>query len=740
MKGVTLNERVNNAMVNYLYTEFTFDVYKEHHSKRNDLTGEKADDIKAEYKRFKTLLRKYIDSPDNLSVEYTHSIGKDFGRLFSKGIQGLSKKYRGALMGDLVTDIDMVNCHPNILHMICERNDIDCPCLRTYILERDQILMNFSKMCNITKEQAKTYFLKATNDCQTSKIIMPFFNAYDAELKDIQKKIMKLPEFGFIMPHADEKDRNKQGSFINCVMCYYESQIIMDVKEFLEKKSFEVAALMHDGIMIYGNEYQNTTLKNELDAFVEEKWNYPFKFVYKEHQMCIEIPQHFEQPSICDNYQTIRDKFNQTHFKIINCQLYINDGEFGVMKWNKKQITDAYCHINADDKPEGSFISHWLANKDNTMRTFVTMDVFPNPALCPKNVYNLWEPFRMDKIMYIDMYKWEKCEVALEKILAHIKVLCNYETPIFNFMLDWIANMIQYPENKSVIPIIISEQGAGKSLMIELINNLLGEDKCLETEQPEEEVWGKFNGLMTKAFFVHLDELEYKHIMGNESRLKGLVTQPKITINDKGQSQIKIMSFHHFIATTNKPNPVPTSEDDRRKIIWEGSNDLIGNKEYFREMYRLIKDTDVLCTVWDFFKKREVPELIEISHFPFSEYHEELKKVSRDTVESWLEYYTICRITEGLIEVSTFHLWEHYQDFMKARNFKLEHMNYNGFSQKLSMLGKKINRKHPDAHMKTFIKGLNLRTLDITLLVQFYKIEGVEDSCRPQSFMIDDPE
>ena len=300
--------------------------------------------------------------------------------------------------------------------------------------------------------------------------------------------------------------------------------------------------------------------------------------------------------------------------------------------------------------------------------------------------------------------------------------------------------MIQYPENKSVIPIIISEQGAGKGLLIELLNNLIGRDKCLETEEPEENVWGKFNGLMTKAFFVHLDELEYKHVMGNESRLKGLVTQPTIVINDKGQSQITIKSFHHFIATTNKPNPVPTSADDRRKLIWEGSNDFKGNKDYFKEMYKLIENVDVLRTVWDFFKKRDVPEQITESNFPVSEYHEELKRVQRDHVESWLEHYTTCRIEEGVIKPTTFELWDHFQDYMKARNFKLEHMNYNGFSQRLSMLGKKINKQYPDAHFKTHsgTKTMRIRILDIKLLINYFNLE--EEINVITGNLIDDPE
>jgi len=742
MEEVTLKERVDRSMVKYLYTEWTFDSFKEHHCKRNDLTGEKADDIKSEYKRLKDLLRKFIDCPDGLNVEYKHSIGKDFGRVFGKGVQGLSKKYRGALMRDLVTDIDGVNFHPNILNMVCRDEGIDCPCLQSYILNRDTILEQFSRECNISRDQAKVYFLKATNDCVTTKIHFPFFNAYDAELKRIQKSIMKLSKFGFIIPHTDEKERNKQGSFINCVMCYYEWQILQDMKQFLEDRAFEVATLMHDGLMIYGNEYTNTTLLEELGEFINEKWSYLFKFVYKSHDTSIQMPQQFTQPDIAPNYQDIRDWFNRSHFKCgqnyICIEVFTKVGvkskkDEPLRVWNKKQITDQYCHLNADDK-DGSFIIHWLANKDSTMKFYVHMDVYPNKTECPEDVFNLWQPFYIEK----DISKrptYEDKKVELDKILNHIKILCNHDEGIYEFMLDWIANMLQYPQNKSVVPIIIGEQGAGKGILIDLLRHLIGEEKFLETDKPHEDVWGKFNAIMAGKYLVHLNELEYKHCIGNDSTIKGLVTQQTINIQAKGKDQITIKSFHHYIVTTNKPNPIQTCDGDRRNVIFEASSEKKGDKRYSNEMYKLIGDDDVLRTVWDYFTMREVKDRIGEEDFPILTYQEELKEQQRDPINFWFEDYIIDRVNDGRIKINGFALWENYQEYMKARNFKLEHTNINNFAQKVCRLGKKINETYPEAFVKVKVNGRNMYYLDFTLFGQYYDITVI-----PKCECIDDPE
>ena len=49
-------------------------------------------------------------------------------------------------------------------------------------------------------------------------------------------------------------------------------------------------------------------------------------------------------------------------------------------------------------------------------------------------------------------------------------------------------------------------------------------------------VWGNFNELMTDAFLVNINELEYNDAKKGESQFKALITDPNITINPKGHS------------------------------------------------------------------------------------------------------------------------------------------------------------------------------------------------------------
>ena len=69
-------------------------------------------------------------------------------------------------------------------------------------------------------------------------------------------------------------------------------------------------------------------------------------------------------------------------------------------------------------------------------------------------------------------------------------------------MKMWIAQMIQYPEIKSVCPVLISEDGAGKNTILEFLKRMLGEKKVMETTKPQDEVCGHFNSKMQDAFLL----------------------------------------------------------------------------------------------------------------------------------------------------------------------------------------------------------------------------------------------
>ena len=141
-------------------------------------------------------------------------------------------------------------------------------------------------------------------------------------------------------------------------------------------------------------------------------------------------------------------------------------------------------------------------------------------------------------------------------MLKHILILCNNEVPVYEYMLKCIAQMIQYPWVKSIMPTLISKEGAGKGTFFRLIGKMLG----------EQEMFGEILMALCKiAFLVNLNELSKKDSINALGAIKDL-------IKDHGMIAFKTRSFHRFIMTTNGDESITTTKDDRRNLIIQVMN------------------------------------------------------------------------------------------------------------------------------------------------------------------------
>ena len=228
------------------------------------------------------------------------------GRLFCGGsIQGLACEYRSLLMRDITTDIDMKNAHPVILKYICNKHTIPCPQLEYYIAHRDEILAKWTN-----KGIGKIAYLENTNNDKYSGAVLneaPEVNAslrlYANENKTIQKQLLSIPEYANIVNSIpDDKTWNRNGSAMNRILCYYENKILMHSCSVINEKNIEVATYMFDGLLVYGNHYDNTNLLLEIEKYVESKMpGLNMKWDYKKHDTIHYVPDDFDD-AIIDIY------------------------------------------------------------------------------------------------------------------------------------------------------------------------------------------------------------------------------------------------------------------------------------------------------------------------------------------------------------------------------------------------------------------------------------------------------
>jgi len=94
--------------------------------------------------------------------------------------------------------------------------------------------------------------------------------------------------------------------------------------------------------------------------------------------------------------------------------------------------------------------------------------------------------------------------------------------------------------------------------------------------------------------FVELSELAVAGDDYNKSfdNMKVLITDPMITVEQKGIEPFPIQSHSNFFATTNHDFTVRMSESDRRWACFETSSKYRGNWEYFDKLHELIRNED----------------------------------------------------------------------------------------------------------------------------------------------------
>jgi len=615
---------------------------------------------------------------------YSHSPTLMSGRLFSGGsLQGLPSTIRGLFMRDGIgTDIDMCNAHPVILRYICKLHNIPCPQLEYYISHREECLMKFE-----SREIGKIAYLTSLNkDTINRSNDLPLeFKKYDVEIKQIQKKLVQINDYSnLVLSVPKDKTYNKLGSAVNRIMCFFENIILQYAINIIIKKGIEIAILMFDGLMIYGDYYSDKRLLEEISYYIEE--NMPgleMKWVYKEHNMALKVPDDFIESEFSIETQNVTfedmaNEFEKTHLKIINKSLYVKHENNNIIFLTQAQLKMSYSHLSFDTPIYNQkgvivsintfpFINKWIGHTHDIRRKD-DIDIYPNIEDCPNHIFNLWTPFVGEVLTGSFLYK----VIELEEILYHIKILCNHDNNVYDYFIKWIAQMIQYPHIKTIMPTFISAQGSGKGTLFKLFEKMLGEDKVFETTNPSRDVWGDFNGMMSRCFLVNLNELSKKDTIEAEGKIKGLITDHTLAINQKGIPQYKIKSYHRFITTTNKEEPLNTGNGDRRNLIIRSSDEKKGDVLYFERIHKYLEDIDVIRSCYQYFKQIEGMDKFRDIPIPQTEYQNNLKELSKSPIEQWIESFTHEHSNETTIELLGTQIYELFIEWCILNGIKYE--------------------------------------------------------------------
>ena len=704
MSALALIENIHVPRAQYLLETYTFENFM-------TIYEGKKTDAKKEYDKIIKYLNMKVKKPNDWST-YGYCNGRVNGRLFGQNsIQGLKKEIRGFLTEKLTTDIDIANCHPVILLELCLKHEFECPNLKQYINNREDELKNIMSLDNISREHAKRKILISTNSNKKVHSSSGFFKNYDKEMKKLHKQFLDKECYAYIKDYANQDD-NFEGSFINHLLCINEENILKVMRDYCDKNDIKKHSLFFDGLMVCGD-INKSTLES-MEKYIKDNTEFStIKLTIKEPNHSFTMPEDFV-PKKRDFYNEIKKEF-----ELVNCKVgaeFICDkhNDFNVYSDHSfKVLHDELSYINEEGKSV-SFISTWF--KDAFKRKYDKYDSFPKDELCPSYVYNMWEKFPVQLMPSVTN---EKTKLGLDWFLNHINVMVDYNDIHANFVKMWIAQMFQYPENKSIHLIFVGLEGSGKGTFTRFFETLMGgAHRCWECTDPQEDIFGKFNDMMKKAFLVILNEADKSGTYNANNKMKALITEPTINIQPKGKTSFTMKSCHRWMSFSN--NPDPNTKLKRRDLTFRMSDSKINNVSYFNEGNSYAKDLDVAKAIYDYFMTYETKPNIVESDIPKGEYDEMLKDAQRDPIMDFIS--EVVYIGTGVVDYQTNTLYENYLDYTK-RN----HINYTKDKQSfITRLGMRKYNGLTKKPKKINGKTCNVWTFDFTLLKPQFNTELID--------------
>lgn len=241
-------------------------------------------------------------------------------------------------------------------------------------------------------------------------------------------------------------------------------------------------------------------------------------------------------------------------------------------------------------------------------------------------------------VAYVDDMPTKEFEEYVQPWLDHIhNVFCSGDKAQSDYFIHWLAHLVQRPDDKPGVAIVLqSGQGFGKGIFVTLLSQIIGR-RYVSRITDAHQVAGGFSGQMKDKLLINFDEATWGGDKKNNGRLKALITEIHLTIEEKHQNAEDIDHYARFLITTNNDYPVPIEHDDRRFFV----PDVTTNKPdalYFERLGQLLTNEHAIACFFTYLQDVDLSK-VNVRHFPNSSTRQRIKAESitrNDVYKSFL--------------------------------------------------------------------------------------------------------
>lgn len=219
--------------------------------------------------------------------------------------------------------------------------------------------------------------------------------------------------------------------------------------------------------------------------------------------------------------------------------------------------------------------------------------------------------------------------------LDHLEYLVPDRTQRWD-LLRWFAWFVQHTDKRPTWhPVLKGAQGVGKDLLIQPFTRMPYADNASTVSSSQ--MMGDFNRW---ARWKHLVVVQETAGLSTRiyNRIKPYLTDPRITINDKGVPTYEVSNHAFFIFTTNYPDAIALDGDDRRLFVVDcAERPHKGGKDYYTALARWVGEPGNEMLLARYLLGIGLSGWTPTGEPPMSKGKREMIDSTRDGLETWLQ-------------------------------------------------------------------------------------------------------
>jgi hypothetical protein len=156
----------------------------------------------------------------------------------------------------------------------------------------------------------------------------------------------------------------------------------------------------------------------------------------------------------------------------------------------------------------------------------------------------------------------------------------------YSWVLNWVASIFREPTNKpGTALVLVGKPGVGKSFLgHSILNPIIGRRHAAVTNSVNA-ITDRFNSMFGRKLLIQCDEAIHSGQKVTANKLKSIVTDPVITVEQKGIDAIQMPNYARLLFTSNEEEnalDIHDGADDRRYTVLKVPGVRLRNIEYWR--------------------------------------------------------------------------------------------------------------------------------------------------------------